>query len=105
MFQGELKVVISCPQKPCTDLTACPLLPLSPLPSPCLQAGYPVTATSATLGNLSAIQRLTFGMPVPVGSPDGSCNATSLAPVRFGYNSTSTCSVALTLAQFTTFCT
>ena len=87
----------SCPRQPWSHDSAAP--------PPLHQAGYPVTYISATLGNLTAIQRLTFGMPVPVGSPDGSCNATSLAPVRFGYNSTSTCSIALTLPQLTTFCT
>ena len=60
------------------------------------QAGFPVANTDYLTGiKKTAIQRLTSGFPLATESPDGSCGPTAMTPVRFGYNSTSSCSLYL----------
>ncbi|GAX86416.1 hypothetical protein CEUSTIGMA_g13826.t1, partial [Chlamydomonas eustigma] len=85
-----------------------PVQPLSGNPG--YQTGYPVLAgyTVNTFtpdqGSKTAIQRLTSGIPLPVGSVDGTCSAASLSPLRFGVNTTSSCNVKMTLADLQSYC-
>ena len=63
-----------------------------------------MTTNSSKRGLLTAISRFTGGFPLPVGDANGQCSPSSLSPLRFGFNATSTCSVPLTLAQLQNYC-
>lgn len=69
-----------------------------------MQAGTLVTDSSSG-ADKTAISRLTYGLPLPGPSSDGTCSPTSLTPVRFGYNSSVTCSIPLTGDDLADFCT
>lgn len=53
----------------------------------------------------TAIQRLTFGLPLPAAGDDGLCAPSSSIPTRYGYNASVSCGVELTGAQLQSFCT
>eukprot|EP00879_Flechtneria_rotunda_P032168 GHRR01035334.1.p2 GENE.GHRR01035334.1~~GHRR01035334.1.p2 ORF type:complete len:104 (+),score=33.90 GHRR01035334.1:820-1131(+) len=65
-----------------------------------LLAGTVESAPSAGTTK-QAVSRFTNGLQLPGAGPDGICSGSSsdAVAVGFGYNSTSSCSVAYTLAQ------
>jgi hypothetical protein len=52
------------------------------------------------------VARYTHGLPLPGAGTSGVCDPAAAGVVRFGFNATSSCSIAtsLTLAQLATFC-
>ena len=68
---------------------------------PCVQAGGLVTSPNDTR---RAIQSIASGLPVPAPAVGGACDATVMSSVRYGYNTTSSCSYSLTATQLENFC-
>lgn len=51
-----------------------------------------------------AISGFVAGLPLGAPGPAGACSPTALTPLRFGTNTTSSCSIALTAPQLADFC-
>ncbi|MEW5320407.1 MAG: hypothetical protein WDW38_011482 [Sanguina aurantia] len=77
--------------------------------------GYPVLAgtllTDPSLNPATgqptgkrAISGFVAGLPLGAPGPAGACSPTALTPLRFGTNTTSSCSIALTAPQLADFC-
>ncbi|PNH04623.1 4-alpha-glucanotransferase DPE1, chloroplastic/amyloplastic [Tetrabaena socialis] len=72
--------------------------------------GFPLLAgllatTSDGLVDKQAISRMVGGVPVAAPGVGGACSPTALSFVKYGANTTSTCSVSLTASQLKDFCT
>jgi tectonic-1/3 len=59
---------------------------------------------NSSTGLQTAIRRYTGGFPLPAGDANGQCSPSSLAPISFGFNATSTCYIPLTLQQLRDLC-
>ncbi|GFR41010.1 hypothetical protein Agub_g1677, partial [Astrephomene gubernaculifera] len=53
----------------------------------------------------SAISRMVSGLPLPAPGPGGACSPAALQTVKYGVNTSSTCSVSLNATQLMDFCT
>lgn len=69
-----------------------------------VQAGSLQQYTDPAVGQKQAIERLTYGFPLPSGDLNGICSPTGLTPVRYGFNTTSTCAQPLTLSGLQNVC-
>ncbi len=67
------------------------------------QAGTLATFTDNTTEK-RAVSRLVGGMPLPAPGQAGACSPTALAAARFGFNTSSSCSVSLDADELESFC-
>jgi hypothetical protein len=73
--------------------------------SPGYRVGFPVLAgVQMTQANISAVSRYRKGLLLPGPGAGGLCSPQDLGSVSFGFNTTTSCGVSLSLANLKTYC-
>jgi hypothetical protein len=73
--------------------------------SPGYRVGFPVLAgVQVEQANISAVSRYRKGLLLPGPGAGGLCSAQDLGSINFGFNTTTSCGVSLSLANLKTYC-